>query len=337
MSEKKYTEYVCGFYFDSKFQQVVLIWKNKPAWQKGKLNGVGGKIEKEESPITAMRREFHEETGILHGEWVDLVVLTGDDWRVYFFCAIGKVNEFEYAESQEEEEVAKIEVGRLHEYDHIPNLEWLVPMAINKLAYPSEQMSFYYQESPAKQPRGAGGVKASERLPQAHEPLFIKIEKGKSIGSWHPHHEMFIDDLGDFHSADQVEWLDESPAEQPGREVERCAVFVPCTEDDPDCCGGYTSNDGRSLCYVKEVLVPLSAFKQPTAAKLEPGLIFHSTINPINSYEVIEVFDKTNEFKVKITRKCEVNKTTCFEVWRIDGFKKYYELGVYYIKKEVKP
>jgi chromosome segregation ATPase len=44
------------------------------------------------------------------------------------------------------------------------------------------------------------------------------------------------------------------------KEVERCPVFVPCTEDDPDCCGGYTSNDGRSLCYVKEVLVPLSSF-----------------------------------------------------------------------------
>jgi hypothetical protein len=47
------------------------------------------------------------------------------------------------------------------------------------------------------------------------------------------------------------------------KEAKRCPVFVPCTEDDPDCCGGYTSNDGRSLCYVKEVLVPLSSFNSP--------------------------------------------------------------------------
>jgi 8-oxo-dGTP diphosphatase len=137
-------KYVCGFYFDKGFKQVVLIWKNKPAWQKGKLNGVGGKIEAGELPITAMRREFYEETGILHNEWRDLIILEGQDWRVHFFCAIGKVNEFEYAKTQEEEEVAKIEVQRFLacEYDHIENLMWLIPMAIHKLAYPEEKMTF---------------------------------------------------------------------------------------------------------------------------------------------------------------------------------------------------
>jgi hypothetical protein len=53
-------------------------------------------------------------------------------------------------------------------------------------------------------------MKASQRLPQAHEKLFIKIEGTMSIGVWHPHHELFMDDSGDFHPPDQVEWLDES-------------------------------------------------------------------------------------------------------------------------------
>lgn len=44
--------------------------------------------------------------------------------------------------------------------------------------------------------------------------------------------------------------------------VARTPVFIPCTEDDPDCCGGYTSNDGQSLCHVKEIQVPASLFKQ---------------------------------------------------------------------------
>jgi len=137
-------EYVCGFYFDSLFKHVVLIWKNKPEWQKGKLNGVGGKIEKGELPITAMRREFFEETGVLHNEWIDLITLTGEGWRVYFFCTIGRVNEFEYVETKEDEEVAKIEVDRLlvNDYPHIHNLDWLIPMGIHKLKYNKETMSF---------------------------------------------------------------------------------------------------------------------------------------------------------------------------------------------------
>lgn len=49
--------------FDDDMENVVLIKKNRPEWQKGKLNGVGGKIENNETPLYAMIREFQEETG----------------------------------------------------------------------------------------------------------------------------------------------------------------------------------------------------------------------------------------------------------------------------------
>lgn len=135
------TNYVCGFYFDHVLEQVVLIWKNKPAWQAGKLNGVGGKIEDDETPLDAMRREFREETGIDHTDWEYLIELSGDDWRVHFLCAKGKADEFEYAQTMETEEVAKIDVDTLDQYEHIPNLRWLVPMAKYKLNYPEEIMA----------------------------------------------------------------------------------------------------------------------------------------------------------------------------------------------------
>ena len=41
------TEYVVGFAFDKKRENVALIQKNRPPWQKGKLNGIGGHIEAE--------------------------------------------------------------------------------------------------------------------------------------------------------------------------------------------------------------------------------------------------------------------------------------------------
>lgn len=50
-----------------------------------------------------------------------------------------------------------------------------------------------------------------------------------------------------------VEWLDESSTAA----IQYESVFVPCAEDDPSVSGGYTSNDGRSLCYVKEVLATI--------------------------------------------------------------------------------
>ena len=59
-------EYVVGFLFDEDARRyhktghgnVVLIEKNRPAWQAGRLNGVGGHIEIGETPDEAISREF---------------------------------------------------------------------------------------------------------------------------------------------------------------------------------------------------------------------------------------------------------------------------------------
>ena len=42
---------------------VLLVLKDKPEWQKGKLNLPGGKVEDDESPLKAAVRELKEETG----------------------------------------------------------------------------------------------------------------------------------------------------------------------------------------------------------------------------------------------------------------------------------
>ena len=43
---------------------MALIQKKRPAWQAGKLNGIGGKVETTEDSTSAMVREFREETGV---------------------------------------------------------------------------------------------------------------------------------------------------------------------------------------------------------------------------------------------------------------------------------
>lgn len=120
-------EYVAGFLFDEFFEHVVLVRKEKPAWQKDRLNGVGGKIESGETPEQAMRREFFEEAGMDVPNWREFCALSGDDWIVHFFYATGDV---EAAKTMTEETIGFWNVDELP-WDHsvIPNLHWLIPMA----------------------------------------------------------------------------------------------------------------------------------------------------------------------------------------------------------------
>ena len=43
--------YVLGFIFNRQKDNVLLVEKKRPEWQKGKWNGIGGKIKENESPL----------------------------------------------------------------------------------------------------------------------------------------------------------------------------------------------------------------------------------------------------------------------------------------------
>lgn len=64
--------YVLGFCRDIQTNQLLLIEKTHPPFQAGKLNGIGGKLEKYETIHDAMVREFKEETGLLVSDWYHL-------------------------------------------------------------------------------------------------------------------------------------------------------------------------------------------------------------------------------------------------------------------------
>jgi len=122
--------YVAGFCFSPELQRVVLIEKTKPKWQKGKLNGVGGKIEPEEHPIDAMVREFYEETGVIIPAelWTQFATISNDDWIVFFYKTVSdKVDE---VRTTTEEHVNLFDLEMLHSYNTVPNLQWLIPMAL---------------------------------------------------------------------------------------------------------------------------------------------------------------------------------------------------------------
>lgn len=123
--------YVVGFYFNiGDFNKVVLIEKKRPEWQAGKLNGIGGHIEKGEQPIDAMIREFYEETGVKIGEdfWVEFAEISNDDWKVFFFYSFGDITA---CKSTTDEKLVIVDVADLSKLDVIPNLRWLIPMCLD--------------------------------------------------------------------------------------------------------------------------------------------------------------------------------------------------------------
>ncbi|QOV92373.1 NUDIX domain-containing protein [Humisphaera borealis] len=120
-------EYACGFLFSEDRSRVLLIRKRRPAWQAGKLNGVGGKIEPGETPLQAMRREFREEAGVDIADWQQVLRLSGPDWVGHFFRAFGNVGQA-YAVTDELLELHK--TASLPK-DTIPNLQWMIPILLD--------------------------------------------------------------------------------------------------------------------------------------------------------------------------------------------------------------
>lgn len=89
--------YVLGFYFDEASDNaVLLIRKEKPDWQKGLLNGLGGSIEDGETTQAAMAREFQEEAGvkISSSEWEHVITLNTKCWELNVLRARGNLGSF---------------------------------------------------------------------------------------------------------------------------------------------------------------------------------------------------------------------------------------------------
>jgi 8-oxo-dGTP diphosphatase len=127
-------QYVVGFCFNKAGTKVLLIRKEKPEWQKGRLNGIGGKIENyDASPVLAMIREAYEEAGI-SPTWIPFGHYKGADYELYMFKAFDD-NAFGVFETKEEEEVVAIELDDLpwrNEKGMIWNLNWMIPLALDK-------------------------------------------------------------------------------------------------------------------------------------------------------------------------------------------------------------
>lgn len=131
-------EYVLGFYFFR--HEVALVTKLRPSWQRGRINGIVGKIEKTwegnkptvEPIADAMVREFMEEAGkeTLAHDWKHYLTMLNQNlgWKVFVLWALG---DKDGVQSMTDEQVSWHDVRNLPS-KVIPNLRWMIPLALDK-------------------------------------------------------------------------------------------------------------------------------------------------------------------------------------------------------------
>lgn len=125
-----HTRYCVGFALDDD-DRVALIRKNRPEWQAGRLNGIGGHIELNERPWDAMEREFLEETGVRVTGWGLICTLIYPNAYIYVYRARITPEKLEQVRSMTDESVDIFHPEECHlkSYQMIPNLPWLLTLA----------------------------------------------------------------------------------------------------------------------------------------------------------------------------------------------------------------
>ncbi len=128
---------VLGFVFDEKGYFTLLIRKNKPAFLAGMWNGLGGKIEDEDAGSKdAIAREVEEEAGVVipRKEWsVFGMMHEHGSHKVHLLRAFVPWKVLEAAEMKETEELTITPIDRaVSTLNVVPNLRWLIPLALDK-------------------------------------------------------------------------------------------------------------------------------------------------------------------------------------------------------------
>lgn len=122
--------YVMGFLFSDDYKKVALTRKKLTNGEEEKLNGIGGEMFKDETPSGGMRRAFIEKAGLKVLFWNMFGTLSGEEVKVHCFRGTADLTKI-----KESKNVQIVNVDDILNFgtDMIkPNLQWLLPMALDK-------------------------------------------------------------------------------------------------------------------------------------------------------------------------------------------------------------
>jgi 8-oxo-dGTP pyrophosphatase MutT (NUDIX family) len=146
MSERN--RWCLGFCFSERLVWVALILKKHgPQHLIGKWNGIGGSLKKGETPLVGMVREFKEETGVRVPEWNPFGELRTDSGDVFLFSSRSKLVQKIETKTDEPVRLDSIALLPHSRSDYVPNLNWLVEMALAREQGIDRCKYFIIQES----------------------------------------------------------------------------------------------------------------------------------------------------------------------------------------------
>ena len=127
-------KYVVTFLFTLDLNSVWLIEKQKPKWQIGCLNGIGGKIKEEELPRDAAVRELKEEAGIDKTNLQELGYMIGTNndgtkFKVWIYTGTTR----HLLKTMEIEQIVLTKINEIKRFKHVENIPMLIEACLYKL------------------------------------------------------------------------------------------------------------------------------------------------------------------------------------------------------------
>lgn len=122
-------DYVLALLFTADAREVVLVRKTRPAWQAGRVNALGGKMDDDEAVSDSARREVREEAGIDVDGWEEFLVWHDPEYRLRAVRAFDEAARG--ARTAEDQEVFLARVDALPP-NVIDNLRWIIPLALDR-------------------------------------------------------------------------------------------------------------------------------------------------------------------------------------------------------------
>lgn len=124
-------QYVLNAIFNPAMTELLIIKKNRPDWQAGKFNLIGGKVEPKEMFMDAAIRETEEETGIvLDPENVKMVGFIKDEPKEHFIvgCFVSITDDIYSFKTKTDESVYLVNMDELRSIPEDNRLENLLSL-----------------------------------------------------------------------------------------------------------------------------------------------------------------------------------------------------------------